>query len=525
MSNTQQNRILKNFYKAAISVVMENEDNMGVFIDKLNEEEYEDTGKKGRKHTHFTDKLIDKIRVKCSREMGKRPNEGGSTEKEREEEEENLSIRKIASNIQVLSDRIQIAVNLINEIINIINWKKSDKTLAALILYTWACIYPYFFLMYPIFGVMYYLSGKYLRKHPVIEKPSHAIKDDAGEEWDSGLGPRLKWTRSENISGGMFGFLWMDEIKENRKEEQTDDKDTNSFEENLNDYSENVEIERTVNLTDLFEIGEDEAGAKHTKKKLDDEVKINEVGNEGYRNFALGTLHRFQIQSNKVIGSIDLLVEGIKTSCEFEEEKECTVLFYKLFILCIMGCVLGKYIPWTAIFIISVWIGVMMNHPNRQTLFDLLMDEKEWGQKGEVSVQRDLIKEDIVNCVLKSNVIVDEPLFVREVEVFEIEQRDVFTIRKYQPFGFSDTMFTIGDTARLHRRKPVLVHDIASVLPPEGWSFFSEERWKVDTKFGESEYLKCCNEVYVDSGSGWIYDSTEEFRRRRWKCLCIMNIA
>lgn len=473
-----------------------------------------------------------------------------------------LSLRQIASNFNLLSQRLKIFTDLINWIVDVFNWKKNDKTLSVLFLYTWACINPHFFLLYPIIYFINYILHRYLVKHHIVEKPSMYTKTSQYQNyWDDGLGPRLKTTTSNSIHG-LFGFLWDTDVENDVPYNENDYDFIRQVARNKNPTDEELEfktvddmltfIEDTVNRDDndnnLVNLNDNE------KNKIDDDVVSN-----SYRNFILRSLYDIQIQTNQILDHIDNIQNGISESCDFIDEKESTILVFKLFLVVCIASILGAYIPWRAIFILSVWIGICMNHPKRENFINTIINPSQKVNKRNSSSSTSSYSKkkksgQKVDPFSARNVIINEPVFAREVQIFELQQQSIMDPKKYVLLGYTTSVFNITNTSRLQKRKPLFVYNLSDVEPPVksselvhntatntkdknsrnrihlSWSYINGEDWRLsDTRWVNE--LKYSNELFIkhsnftgDPDECWVYDITGEFRRRRWVRRIIQHV-
>lgn len=531
--------IMGYIFKLAISIIIQDDAMMESLINDREDQMLMKHSIKTRKH--FTDIFFTKtsLNTPVKEYNDIKANilneKGDNITKKRE----TLSLRKIAMNFNLLSKQLNVVLSFIMGIISIINWERYDKTLAALLLYTWACIHPYFFLLYPIMFSIYYISRKYLIKHPDILKPSMAINNnELMNNWDEGLGPRLLNTKSEKIQG-LFGFLWDsdDEMDYNTNNNETN----NIIKLNLSDIDE-IDFENVDEMLNYIEgVVVNSDNSKEVEIKKDDlkqQVK--------YRNFILKTLYDIQNQTSQILNILDSINNAFSENCDFIDEKGSTLLIYKLLIIIMIVFILGSYIPWKLIFILLGWIGIFMNHPKRVIFFKKLTYESS--KKDNEKMNDDKRVE--LGLFSSDDIIIDESIFSRKVEIFELEKQDIMRLNEYIKVGFTNNVFSISDKNRLKRKIPNCVNDINEVLPPINivgeinfkkdkdlvkeienmdenvhvinyknrlnWVYINGEEWEIsDTKW-MSDY--CLNyEMYIKPNevNGWVYDITGEFRRRR----------
>ena len=578
-TSRKKNQLVRLMLKFAISVMMQGEPNIDLLL--TDSGSYGGSSSdKGKRRAHFIDCLFNDTLFASSQpqtndvDMSTLQAKGDNNKSSTRKKKQTLSLRQIAINFHLLSKKLHVITSFMQNAAGVMNWERNDKTLAVLLLYTWACIHPHFFLIYPMVLLIYYISGKYLTKHPVVEKPSMYVKNkDYSNHWDNGLGPRLKNTRANSVHG-IFGFLWEvdDENNKNSERHQYYGAQVLGVGETLSATKPDEESEldfRTVDdmLTFIEEAVANENNESplslhsHLKKtsSADDAKRVNvkiepKGGQVLYRNFIMKTLFDIQVQTTQILDHFDNIQLAIAENCEFIDEKESTLLVFKLFLIVSIGCILGSYIPWKSIFIASVWVGICMNHPKRKEFVDKLMgptiepsNDNEAGKKSA----GDDTDENEIGLFSVNNVVINEPVFAREVQVFELQQQDIMNPNDYVLLGFTPSVFCISEEIRLQRKKPVCAYDIGDVVPPlkhgtdenhssdqidkedrgndkNGnksqkrtsflyWDYISGESWRLsDTKWVDN--VRNSQELYVRpcEDEGWVYDITGEFRRRRW---------
>lgn len=590
-TSRKKNQVVKSILKFAISVMMQDEPNIEILLNESSS--YDEGSSSNRKRrAHFIDCLFsDSVfqgpnstsedKSSSTVQIGDGVDRNAKNKFNRNKTE-SLSLRQIAINFHLLSKRLNVITQLVNNVSGVVNWERDDKTLAVLLLYTWACIHSHFFLLYPLMLFMYYIFGKYLVKHPIVEKPSMYTKSrDYSEYWDDGLGPRLKNVKS-NSSQGIFGFLWDNNLENGNDDAKISTVENPDFQMLGNRKicsSTKREAEDSLDfqtVDDMLAFIEDAVAKESADKQApsqppanitpleDDTSKINaDTKTKGsasvYRNFIMKTLFDIQVQTTQVLNHFDNIQMAIAENCEFIDEKQSTLLIFKLFLIISIGCILGSYIPWKIIFIVSVWIGICMNHPKRVEFFDKIIMGPSFLSKptnqgrgdGEEQSRADS-KSREVGLFSLSNVVINEPVFAREVQIFELQQQDIMKPNEYIPIGFTTNAFFLSEETRMQRRRPVCVYNINDVAPPlrqykvddlqssgdmnnddneikNGggkvykkksslyWDYISGENWRLsDTKWVGD--VRCVHELYVKPSEeeGWVYDITGEFRRRRW---------
>lgn len=515
-SRDKKSRLAKSVYRVAISLMLQDDENLDDFVEELNQRETANRrGGKRSRRKHFSDSILG-TPAKVSSRRRESTEEDADARSHGGRKRESLSLRTIAHNLQTLSQQMRTVGLTINEVVDVVTWGQPDKTVAVLLLYTWGCIYPHFFLLYPIVFVMHATSMNYLRKHPAIEKPSMYIKNNLQQDdWDDGLGPRLKDTYSNSIHG-VFGFLWEDEAR--AVAERTELDELGELANYPEDAFEKSGLDELVRI--LERGGDDEESGDEDDGDTDEPQETSSVG---YMTSIARNMLGIQTMTSSLLASVEDVQDEIESSIGFIDEGRSTVLFYKLFLLTVVGSVLGKHIPWRAIFILAGWVALILSHPSRESILRQLLGQSQGGGRAAPDAAA-------ASSAIRKSVVIDEPVYAREVEMFELEKQNLFDPKEYEPYGFSNTVFSIGEASRCRGKKPKAVFSLAEVSPPVAhgaigsggtWEFFIGEEWEVDD--ADRWFGGCCcrEEMYFDAG--WVYDSTGEFRRRRWTRKAMMR--
>lgn len=403
---------------------------------------------------------------------GDRGGEGGEIAGENEP----FSVSTLARNFNVLSHKGQEVGAIVRSLGGIFTWRHPDRTLLCLMLFTWGSIYPHYFLIYPVLYVLVFMSNKYLQKHalkPMLVSGDRALAMAA----DDGAMAVYPLTYIEN---DMFGWLWDLNISGSRDH-----------------YA-------CGNLFDEMDV------------LLDDHDLQDDSNQEAS---LLKNMEDIQHTTSKILRFEHSVESKINAYCSFNNDLESTKLFLKMFTVVTIAITLGPYIPWRVVFILTVWILMLVTHPNRAQLVANIinspgLNSAKLGLSARSSkpTQRDR------GPFSSTRIIHHEPI-VKHVQVFELQQQNATVENKYQASKYTNNVFCINDECRKQRKMPEFTNTLLDIKPPPKWQFVHNSHWEIDTKNEWVGDMNIQNQVFVSSDN-WVYDLTREFRRRRLSRQC-----
>ncbi|VEU21171.1 DEKNAAC102043 [Brettanomyces naardenensis] len=471
----------------------------------------------GQSRAHFTDRLINKVvgKISAAQEREKLKSKLNDT---RRAEQPRLSVTQLAVNFKSLSYRLNGFFDFQKQVISVLSWDSTWKTISFLLLYTWGCMYPFMFLVYPLVVVCCgILIPNYVDKHP-LGKPSIIPERQRGAESVFGF---LKVTKSDVES--YYEDTRLSEVREQMFEQTL--RDEGYFGEDLSTGLSSAASSDT----------EDASGAIYgtiadarTKLLVDGLVGVSgerkEGGDEGGNDDTgssvgpenpsfvdnlslLINMRDLQNVTTNLLKSMDKFEKLVNRYCSFRDERLSTLLFFEMIGLIAVTCVLGPYIPWSTIFALAGWYGVLWNHPGRAKFLEQFKTEEK-----DNGIPK---RESIPKRIMTKELIIDEPTRYRDVAIFEIEEQDITNPSAYRAFAYSTSCFTVSSSRREQRKKPVGTTDLKTVrAPSREWRFRNESGWRVDKDVEAwCAEVNVEDEVYVEGE--WAYDLTREYRRRR----------
>lgn len=390
---------------------------------------------------------------------------------------ESLSISTLARNFNVLSQKGQELGVIIKSLAGIFTWRHPDRTLFCLMLFTWGSIYPHYFLIYPVLYILVFMSNKFLQKHPLKPMLVSSDKVVALDDGSMGIHP-LNYIESD-----MFGWLW------------------HFNDSSLNDYY--------TNSGNLFD-------------EVDNLLDDHELEDESiYEASLLRNMEDIQNTTSKILRFIYSTESKINSYCSFINDLESTKLYLKMFITIFLSITLGPYIPWRVVFILTVWIVMLITHPNRSQLIASIIHPPNENITLPLSPSLSSFTKKSSERGLFSNrnIILDEPKLIKNVQVFELQQQSMTVNDKYQASKYTLNVFCISDECRKQRKLPEFTNTLNEIKAPSKWQFIYNSWWEIDITnewVGESNIE---NEVFINDDN-WVYDLTKEFRRRRLTRQC-----
>lgn len=389
---------------------------------------------------------------------------------------EPLSVSTLARNFHVLSQKAQELGAVLKSLGGIFTWRHPDRTLLSLFLFTWGSIYPHFFLVYPVLYVLIFMSNKYLQKHPL--KPM-VVPADKEIGFDDGS---MSIHALYYIQNDMFGWLWQFE-------------DNNGTVSEIRSSTGNL-FHEVENLLDDHDLEDDNSQTASLLKNMED----------------------IQATTTKIMRFIYGIESKINSYCSFVNDMESTKLYLKMFTSVTLAIVLGPYIPWRVVFILTVWIVMLITHPNRKDFISTIITQNK-----DVNTVNRKCKSD-TSIFASSNIIIDEPQVIKRVQIYELQQQSMTSCGKYQTSKYTTNVFNLNDEQRRQRKLPRFALSLNEIKPPTKWQFKFNSRWQIDKINSWVKELDIQNELDINA-DGWVYDLTGEFRRRRLTREChIENI-
>ncbi|KAH3668197.1 hypothetical protein OGAPHI_001951 [Ogataea philodendri] len=489
--------------RAALAAIISTVSSVGA--DKLARSEFGEYDNLTEQEMHDKVHFMDKLTNKLIDTIPQRSNESLEELRLRLDDKHRvdqpgLSITRISRNFKTLSSKMDIVFRLQYFVLRTISWDEPALTLTFLILYTWGCLMPYLFLVYPLIYVLTaILIPNYLYRHP-IEKPDIIPTRQRGDKSIFGfLQTRNDWEKDrqqllEERSRELERLLGQDlNLSTISSRNSTDSEDDTSssllYEAFTTDQKSNMVLKA------VLESGDSTSDDKKPSGMMD-KVKL------------LINMRDLQNLTSTLIKIMDKMEKSMYENCSFKDEKKSTKLFFNIVSLVIIAMVLGPYIPWRAIFIITLWVLLLLKHPSRGEVWKQFKPQK----KRKLPPLKKASPKERFSWV--TEIMVDDSPQYREVEIYEVEKQDIIESSVYQLFIYSPSIFNESNPSRLQKKRPDGTTNLAIVQPPtSSWKYTGND-WLVDRDVA-SWTLENGVSDEVDIRGEWAYDKSGEYRRRR----------
>ncbi|MCJ1237542.1 hypothetical protein MMC14_005528 [Varicellaria rhodocarpa] len=212
----------------------------------------------------------------------------------------------------------------------------------------------------------------------------------------------------------------------------------------------------------------------------------------------------------------DYLIAVITPYTNFSNEPFSSALFLFLFAATCLLFIVSHLLPWRFIALILGWTAIAFGHPAIQAAFFQ-------------SVYKDHVfpasstAQSWLDAWIASDVVLDAPPEMREVEIFELQRRvgslsvsDFSPNDDYESWIFSPIAWEPLAPGRIAGERVKGTRFFEDVQPPGGWEWESK-KWELDLGAKEWVEERIVSGVEVEvEGERWVYDIEGEWRRRRW---------
>ena len=183
----------------------------------------------------------------------------------------------------------------------------------------------------------------------------------------------------------------------------------------------------------------------------------------------------------------------------FSYEPISSEIFLGIVVLSSVMFLWSHLIPWSLVLLLSGWIVTLAGHPQIQ--------EALWGSAQSRLGIQSLIKSvcQSLQHWINSDVLLNEPPELREVEVFELQKHHIYTdtwdLRVYSPSPYDQL-----SPLRMAGFRPQGTPFFQDVQPPNGWTW-KEKKWTLDLAAREWVEQRMITGVEIETeGDRWVYD-------------------
>lgn len=194
----------------------------------------------------------------------------------------------------------------------------------------------------------------------------------------------------------------------------------------------------------------------------------------------------------------DAANEYITPYTNFSDESLSSSLYFAIFAVSCVAFVGSQLVPWRAIALLGGWVITVSGHSKAQKL---VLSTRSMSQLRQTL---EALQLSFRNWV-ETDVVMDEPLEQRQVEVFEL-QRFHHQSDTWESWLFSPTAFDPLSPARIAGDRPKGTQFFEDVQPPRGWAW-KDKKWRLDLLSREWVEQSMITGVEIETeGERWVYD-------------------
>jgi hypothetical protein len=198
----------------------------------------------------------------------------------------------------------------------------------------------------------------------------------------------------------------------------------------------------------------------------------------------------------------DAANEYITPYTNFSDEAFSSSLYLSLLALSCVAFLGSHIVPWRFVALIGGWLLASLGHPRAQ---EVLLTSRNLGQLRQ---QVDGLQMAFRHWV-DTDVVLDEPAELRQVEIFELQKYHDNT-DTWESWLFSPSPHDPLSPARISEDRPKGTQFFEDVQPPAGWRW-KEKKWALDLFSREWVEQRMITGVEIETeGERWVYDIPPE---------------
>ena len=206
----------------------------------------------------------------------------------------------------------------------------------------------------------------------------------------------------------------------------------------------------------------------------------------------------------------DQVITTLAPWTNFSNEPLSTTLFMVLFLLTCVLFIMSRFLPYRAVFLVVGWAVLTQGHPKVQSFYRS-SDQKPLFARQYANAQVSL------NHWIDSDIILDDALESREVEIFEIQKRQnrgsgrgPDDVSEWETWIFSPSPYDPLSAARIAGNFIPGTRFFEDVEPPTGWQW-GDKKWTLDLLSREWVEERMITGVEIETaGERWVYDISYE---------------
>lgn len=186
----------------------------------------------------------------------------------------------------------------------------------------------------------------------------------------------------------------------------------------------------------------------------------------------------------------------------FSDEAVSSTLYLALFMLSCAAFVASHLVPWRLIALVGGWALTVAGHPRSQKVLLSSQNLSNLHQHSQ------LLQTTLRNWI-ETDVIMDEPAELRQVEIFELQKYHEGS-NTWESWLFSPSPYDPLSQARLAEARPTGTQFFEDVQAPGGWKW-KEKKWNLDLFSREWVEQRIITGVEIETeGERWVYDIPPE---------------
>jgi hypothetical protein len=209
----------------------------------------------------------------------------------------------------------------------------------------------------------------------------------------------------------------------------------------------------------------------------------------------------------------DEILTRVAPLTNFEDEALSSTIFTSMFLVSLALFVSAQLLPWRFIALSSGWIAILANHPTIQDLIKSPESVERMEKEEKVAASQ-------IQAFARADVILDPAPEKREVEIFELQHRDIpsnssnhekINEKEWEAWVFTPSPFDPLSPSRIAGDRAKGTRFFEDVQPPRGWKW-SDKKWTLDLLSREWVEERCITGVEVEvEGERWVSDILYDF--------------
>jgi len=182
----------------------------------------------------------------------------------------------------------------------------------------------------------------------------------------------------------------------------------------------------------------------------------------------------------------------------FSDEGLSSMLFVVLFGVACVTLVASEVVPWRFISLAGGWTAIVLGHPEAKKV---LLSTEFLSQLDQYLV----LAQTRLRSLIDSDILLDDPPEVRQVEVFELQKHHFYS-DTWEAWLFSPSAYEPLSPARIAGSRAKGTQFFEDVQAPAGW-IWKDKKWSLDLESREWVEQRMVTGVEIETeGERWVYD-------------------